>query len=215
MRSPKEACVLEAPERHARPGRSAVQVARALAPLRSGTRELHVRLESRLTPQSIVESRDRYALVLSRMFGLYELLEPRLERQLELAWPELDLAGRRKLPLLIGDLRELGLEASAIAALPRCAATPDPASPDEALGCLYVLEGATLGGKIILRSAAGLGIDGGSGGAFFGAYGDQVGRRWREFGAALADATAAGADPAAMVASARATFQALEDWLCA
>jgi heme oxygenase len=211
---PSQAPMLAAPERPAPPDPTSEDIGRALAPLRAGTRELHERLEARLPPRSIVESRDRYRAVLARMFGVYGRLEPRIEHQLGAAWPALDLLARRKAPLLHGDLLELGLTGSAIDALPRCPAAPAPASADEALGCLYVLEGATLGGKIILRSATALGVDGERGGRFFGAYGPQVGRRWRDFAAVVADATAAGADVATMVASARATFAALEAWLC-
>jgi heme oxygenase len=206
--------VLEAPERPARRSHTPEGIARALAPLRAGTRDVHERLEARLTVQAIVASRASYSGVLARMLGVYGELEPRLEELLDAAWPALDLVARRKLPLLRDDLLELGLTPRAIEALPRCPATPAPASPDAALGCLYVLEGATLGGKVILRAATALAVDRGAGGAFFGAYGPQVGRRWQEFAAVVADATVAGIDVALMAASARATFEALEAWLC-
>jgi heme oxygenase len=206
--------VLESPHRPAPTGRTSAATALALAPLRAGTRAAHDRLEARLPPQSIVASRERYAAVLARMHGVYAGLEPRLELQLAAAWPALDLAARRKLPLLVADLRELGFGQRTINALPRCPATPEPASAEAALGCLYVLEGATLGGKIILRAAAALGVGEDSCGRFFGAYGPQVGRRWRDFSAVVAEADAAGADVATMVASARETFAALEAWLC-
>ena len=54
------------------------------------------------------------------------------------------------------------------------------------MGCLYVLEGATLGGVVIRRhpeQKLRLGPDNGA--AFFHAYGPDTGRRWREFCGAL------------------------------
>ena len=190
-------------------------IARALAPLRSGTRDAHERLESRLRRELLSETAVSYVDVLSRLLGVYAPLESRLESQLQHHWPALDLVARRKVPLLRADLADLGLTRQMIAAVPQCAYVPAPVSSAEALGCLYVLEGATLGGKVILRAVAASALrDGRRGGAFFGAYGSLVGQRWREFTAVVADATAAGADPAVIVSGARETFAAMEEWLC-
>ncbi len=65
-------------------------------------------------------------------------------------------------------------------ALPRCSrilSLPDLA---QALGCLYVLEGATLGGQVLSRrSAEPFGFTRAHGCAFFHRYGDQVGPLWQ------------------------------------
>ncbi len=63
-------------------------------------------------------------------------------------------------------------------------AFPSPESRAEALGMLYVLEGSTLGGRVILRELAGRGVDTGSL-AFLDPYGKQAGDRWRGFIAVL------------------------------
>ena len=82
-------------------------------------------------------------------------------------------------------------------------------------GCLYVVEGATLGGLAHppagRRGFLGLGPDFGA--AFYASYGPDVGRLWREFLARLAETCAD--EPAAATATeaALATFAALERWL--
>ena len=61
----------------------------------------------------------------------------------------IDLAARRRSDMLLTDLRVLG--ASDIPHIPLD--TP-VAGLFDAIGCLYVLEGSTLGGQIILHGAA-------------------------------------------------------------
>lgn len=52
----------------------------------------------------------------------------------------------------------------------------------QALGCLYVLEGSTLGARYISRRLESrLLITEACGGAFFHAYGDSAAERWRAF----------------------------------
>ena len=83
----------------------------------------------------------------------------------------------------------------------------------QALGCLYVLEGATLGGQIISRQLEErLAIDAGHGGRFFASYGAAVGEMWQAFGEILV-AHARGLECGdAIVASGCATFDAFGRW---
>jgi heme oxygenase len=57
---------------------------------------------------------------------------------------------------------------------------PTPENSAEALGMLYVLEGSTLGGHVILRTLRSAGVDCASL-AFLDPYGSDTGRRWRDF----------------------------------
>jgi hypothetical protein len=125
----------------------------------------------------------------------------------------LALEQRVKTPLLARDLASLGM-----APRPPGAQTPAPdlprlRTPARAPGGLHVLEGATLGGKVIEREVhRRLGLDRASGTSFFGAYGSQVLPRWRELCAVIErEARTLGVDPIAE--SARATFDAIEEWL--
>lgn len=71
----------------------------------------------------------------------------------------------------------------------RLPAFPPPGNREEALGMLYVLEGSTLGGRIIIRNLRNSGLDCGSL-AFIDPYGPDTGRRWRDFIAILERETA-------------------------
>jgi heme oxygenase len=126
-----------------------------------------------------------------------------------------DYESRRKLPLLTRDLTALGAAAHVIAALARCPAVPRPADPAAAFGCLYVLEGATLGGRTLLPLVESrLGLDAGRGAAYLASYGDGVTSMWRDFGAALDRWCEPPQRQARAAAAAVATFDALADWLC-
>lgn len=95
--------------------------------------------------------------------------------------------------------------------LPTCPGFPLLDTIPRALGCAYVLEGATLGGAVILRHLGRtLGVTRERGGAFFGSYGSASGPMWKEFCGALA-ACDEPAEPA--VAAARETFATLDGWL--
>jgi len=98
-------------------------------------------------------------------------------------------------------------------ARPAPEAPPVVASLGEALGRMYVLEGSTLGGRVIRKAVEGRG-EGMTGLSFLDPYGDQVGARWRAFLAVLDRHARAPADLDAMVLGARAGFRRAEYLLC-
>src|SRR5204863_4886969 len=80
-------------------------------------------------------------------------------------------------------------------------------------GCLYVFEGACLGGQLIapaLRER--FGIARGSGASFFVGDGEGTRARWSVFLAWLEGLGCAGAPIDEIVASARATFLSFAQW---
>ncbi len=94
--------------------------------------------------------------------------------------------------------------------LPVCGDLPVCNSIAQAFGCLYVLEGATLGGRVLCRHFnQTLGLDVHNGSAFFAGYGEATGAMWALFGERL---TAANVDETAAIQSACQTFQTLEQW---
>lgn len=185
-----------------------------LALLRRQTRAHHEALENglRLTREDL--SLTQYINLLERFYGLYLPLEQALGALREaylyigLDWPH-----RVKVPLLVKDLTALGRPAD-LRTLALCGEIPRLDSLYQALGCLYVLEGATLGGQILskhLRRLLGLTAE--TGAAFFTSYGAQVGARWKAFQAMLrAQITQADAQEET-VKSACATFIAFQVWL--
>ncbi len=178
--------------------------------LRDGTASLHERVERTVDIPAHLGSMPAYIGLLARFLGFYAPLEDRLAGVGGYESVGLDIAARRKAHLIRDDLRALGHEA----APPVCTALPVVATFADALGCLYVLEGSTLGGQFIRREAAArLGLTPDRGCAFFTGYGERTRAMWKAFGAAVAMHTDAHpGDQGAIVASATDTFTRLDEW---
>ena len=116
--------------------------------LRRETADLHRRLEIDLGLLESELSLDRYRRVLEFFFGFYAPIEAGLARVAS-AGPPLGLPLRARTALIESDLLSLGLSRREIADLPRCADLPRLSCPEDLAGCLYVLEGACLGGQVI------------------------------------------------------------------
>lgn len=192
-----------------------------LARLRRETRAEHEAIERRvpsIDPAGPGLTIETYYSFLARAWGFYGPIEAAIERRLGGRWFGLDVRRRRKVALLARDLSVLGLPAAEVRALPRCAAIPMLDGEAEAAGGLYVLEGATLGGRILARQVATrLGIDREGGGLFLDGYGLDTADMWRSFGAALTQFAAAGARELSdrVVRGARDTFTCYDAWLAA
>lgn len=178
-----------------------------LALLKSATAGHHARVEAAMPSLDQLATPEGYATALRALHGFHAAWEPAIWRTPGVAEAGMD-GGRRKLPLLRADLRALGIEP--------CETAPEARIPDaaHALGALYVLEGATLGGRIIHRRVAGaLGVTPEHGAAYYGGYGDDTGERWKAFGRAVTRFAEETGDGARVVEGAVACFAALEAWL--
>ncbi len=189
----------------------------------------HTALEDRLPLMNADLSREDYCQFVSRFFGVYAPLETQLLASPH--WHQLafEYAPRQKTPRLAQDLLALGFSVAALAATPRCTDVPACTTPEQLLGCLYVIEGATLGVRSITRHLQSrLGLTPESGGAFFDGYGAQTGSHWKAFCTMLSDKTDRSAAHAAgdfvdhfsvesrhtaIVAGANQTFETLTRWL--
>lgn len=131
-------------------------------------------------------------------------------------WGDLgiDLTQRAKAQWLRADLTTLGLSSQDIAALPLTTQLPSIQCPADGFGVLYVLEGATLGGQIILRQIKPrLGLTEHAGAQFFASYGADVGERWRSFTTAMDAHGDAACKVQAMENAALATFECFLHWI--
>jgi heme oxygenase len=175
--------------------------------LRAATADCHQRLEASLNLLRPSFSRTEYVHLLSAFYGFYSPWEAE-------AWPLLRqtstmLDERRKTPLLKEDLGFFGIDAAQVE---RCEALPRLQSAAAALGSLYVMEGATLGGQILFRHfAATLDLDR-QGLTFFYGYGPNTAGMWRRFREEVA-AFATPANQSAIAESAIATFESMRQWL--
>ena len=195
------------------PPRSAI-----LARLKSDTRPQHEQMEATVDIFKRVTSMAAYRDLLARFWGFYAPLEHVIGSDRAVSWIALNWPLRQKVPLLQRDLQALGLGASAIAQLPHVPSflLPQMETAAAKWGCLYVLEGATLGGAVIARHLQrAFGLQAHNGAAFYNAYGQDVGPMWKSFGDALTEFanTQFYAVEDQIVASAAATFDCLRLWL--
>lgn len=182
-----------------------------LGRLRLETRAAHDRLERNLDIFGRLTTARGRRQVVERFYGWHagaeEALSPVLSGVLGL-----DYSARSRLGLLRSDLVAIGADGAET--LPVCAVEP-PATILEALGMLYVLEGSTLGGRVIRRemTAAGLSM---TGLAFLDPYGGLAGERWRGFLSVLRRESPAGnlTGRDEVVRGGLAGFRQAEAWLC-
>ncbi|HSO81351.1 biliverdin-producing heme oxygenase [Thiocapsa sp.] len=172
--------------------------------LRHATAETHEAVErlplmARLTSPSV--TREDYLDYLHALAGVYAALEGSLLDALDEETRN-DLGIRPKLPAILEDLAEQGQPH-----IPRTSTQLAPAGSGTALGGLYVLEGATLGGRVIakhLRRCLGPAL--GSAG-FLDFHGEHSSAAWKRFASILDSLPAHGRmDPAEVVSGACTTF---------
>ncbi|TPG49200.1 biliverdin-producing heme oxygenase [Roseomonas nepalensis] len=171
--------------------------------LRAGTREEHERLDAGLDLTSATLTAGRYRRVLERFHGFWAGWEPRVAAELG---DEALFGPRRRLHLVRDDLRALGARTEDLPVCP----PPPIRGRAEAMGSLYVMEGSTLGGRVILKRLDGLGLPEGSRGYFAG-HGARTGAMWTAFLERLE--AEAEPDTDAVLRGARATFATLGDWV--
>ena len=150
--------------------------------IRRVTRPVHAALESDLDIERRLMSATGRRSTLCAFAALHEVAEPALLSHLH-SVPGLEFERRLKLPALRNDLRALGVPASQWCGEPKTA-LPVLGGVEQALGFAYVLEGATLGGRVIRKRVA---AAGGSlaGLSFFDVYGPTTGDQWVRFCAVL------------------------------
>ncbi len=184
------------------PGSSADVMTR----LRQETAGAHARLERSLALLDPPLARERFVTLLERFYGFHAVWEPVIAAHFD---PEF-LQPRRRVRLIEADLIALGRH-PADTRPPFCfGATALGRTPEAALGSLYVMEGSTLGGKVIARGVAGTGW--GEKIRYFDPYGSGTGKMWSAFKALVLTRSGKSADPKIM-AGAVATFDLLQDWL--
>ena len=179
--------------------------------LRTETRDLHDDIEQTLQLMDEELTRESYVHRLEQFYGFYKPVE---EKIFDAGSPMnqcLELTQRRKSALLEVDLISLSQHSAIEISL--CEKLPPLKSIADYFGCMYVLEGASLGGMLISRHIQKkLGVTPICGGRFFYGYGDRTGAMWQEFRSAITDYSSTTNDDDAIIASARATFEALQLW---
>ena len=190
-----------------------------LTRLRLETRGEHDAVERVLDLMGTGLTREIYCRRLERFYGFYGPLEDALQIRCELpddhgGGPTSQLATLlprlKKTAHLQRDLHYLGVET---ADLLLCSNLPPLETEAQVLGCLYVIEGATLGGQMITRHVRGtLGITPSTGGSFFEGYAGDTGKMWQAMRQLLVSGAIDRQTESAMVANAIVTFARLRGW---
>lgn len=176
----------------------------AHARLRTATAEAHQRVEQRARVVERLADPAQQAALTAAFYALHAEVEAAAAPWLG-DHPGLDFEARRRTPLLRERLSALGVEA------PTVHESVTAASAAEAIGLLYVVEGATLGGKVIRKSLTARGA-GAEGLEFLDPYGEATGAQWRSFLGVLDDLAAD--DPDAALSGALKGFRLAEQQLC-
>jgi len=168
--------------------------------LREATKDLHTEAEQHPVQKRFVQgelSREGYAAWLGQMLKMHQAFEPELDR---LAGSATAFAGvlaryRPKAPLLIEDLAALGVDASAVQPTRAAIRFANDVqrladeTPIALLGVVYVFEGATNGGKYLVRAAsATYRFPDNRGTRYLDPYGDAQAACWAAFGEGMDEA---------------------------
>jgi heme oxygenase len=180
--------------------------------LKRDTQAGHAGLESRIDLMNRVKTAADYRRLLEAFYGLVSPMEARMGRHTELAAWLPDIEDRMRSGALCRDLHVLGNTS------PRdlpVAAVPEYASVAERMGCLYVLEGSTLGGQVISRYIKQtLGFTPEHGCGFFYGRGTATGAMWQRFRHGIESyASARPLEHSAAIQSALRTFQTFDAWM--
>lgn len=174
--------------------------------LRSETDSAHRSLEAAIGFDLHSPSVDRALGMLRGFYSVLRDLEPAM-----LTLAPAALADRGKLALLRSDLRQLGMTADEIDRLASPADVWKPRTSADAFGALYVMEGSTLGGKVIVKALRRLPDWPLGEPCYFDPYGTETGMRWNAFKEYLNKVAVFDGD--AVVDSALQTFALLEHWM--
>ena len=174
--------------------------------LRTATAPAHTALERDLDWVARVATVEGYRGLLARLHGFHRAWEPAIGAALD---DGSFFETRCRVPALARDLAFLGLSSAGIDGLPRALPIPLP-GPAAAMGALYVLEGSTLGGRMIGRHITATHGLTGDGLAYYSGHGTRTGAMWSAFRTRLDTFDGQAAE---VVAAANGTFDAMRAWL--
>ena len=193
-----------------------------LSRLRLETRAEHEAVEQVLDLMSPALTHQCYRQQLEQFYGFYAPLEEALlargkcladepaEATLSAAIASALVFRLTKTAHLQQDLQYLGVRTRGLVL---CSHLPPLGTQAEVLGCLYVIEGATLGGRMITQHVRStLGITPTTGGSFFDGYGDDTGRMWQGMRKLLVGGSPNAQTENSIVSNAISTFACLRIW---
>ena len=183
--------------------------------LRTATAAAHRRLDAEIDVCGDGLTLERYRVLLMRFHGIFSVLEPQLAavRGLDELDLDLDLARCCRTAWLSEDLEALGVTHSRILEVDQSTHPYLVTDVSEALGCLYVIEGAGLGGQVIVPCVQRqLGLTPNHGCRFFAGHGPATIDRWKRLRAKADDYARRTNTHTRIVESAVELFETFVNW---
>jgi heme oxygenase len=154
-----------------------------------------------------IETNEDYVRMLNWMYGFYAPLEALIQKQLT---PDLlpDIQRRIRAEYLLWDIRDLGLLNLEFRI---CRELPVIDTVAQAIGALYVVEGSTLGGRIIagmLKQQLGANVPT----TYFNGYGEENSRMWQTYKDFL-NLPRTPEQQKTILETAKATFITFKNWI--
>jgi heme oxygenase len=154
-----------------------------------------------------IEMREDYVRMLNWLYGFYAPMEDLIRKQLKPdTLPDIDRRSRAE--YLLWDIRESGVPNPEYE---KCRELPTICSADQAIGALYVLEGSTLGGRIIAAMIQRQ-LGPGTPTTYFNGYGEENTRMWQSYKDFL-DQPRTVEQQTAIIDAAKATFITFKTWI--
>ncbi|WP_276134201.1 biliverdin-producing heme oxygenase [Polluticoccus soli] len=178
--------------------------------LKAYTSGSHQELEKLIIPRiKQATDKDAYRNVLQLFYGYFKPLEELVSKHVDHTLLP-DYEERRKTSALLSDIHYL---CGSQNALKLCDDLPLIGNSRQAIGALYVMEGSTLGGKIIKGILMkNLDADGSKGFDFFGGYGDDTEKKWSAFKQIINDRFSDAETHHEILAAADNTFKKFRSW---
>ncbi|RYD57840.1 MAG: biliverdin-producing heme oxygenase [Sphingobacteriales bacterium] len=178
--------------------------------LRSETKEAHQALEKLIIPRiKNIRSNEDYISLLNLFYGYFKPVEGLLYQHLsDKEVPA--FSERRKSGSIVNDIQSAGGESTDVV----CTNLPSISNSNEAMGAMYVMEGSTLGGKIIskmIQQALSLPTD--ESVSFFKGYGESSDEMWASFTHALDHHTTDPQQQDQIAEAANNTFVKFKNWV--
>jgi heme oxygenase len=177
--------------------------------LRETTKNNHQLLEKKLV-QNIksIRTKEQYSALLGLFYSFFGGMEIKINQEIDTE-KLTDYLQRRKAAALGEDLQQLNTQKPALAAGEE---VPQITNHLQALGALYVMEGSTLGGKIISKMIRQqIGEPHMAGLSFFNGYGEQSEAMWHRFKAVI-DQPLSPSDEEVVIKAANDTFIRFRHW---
>jgi heme oxygenase (biliverdin-IX-beta and delta-forming) len=160
-----------------------------LQQIKEQTKESHSSLEQLPILHSLTSSdinQLQYLKILIKFYGFFSPLENAINQYPQIQNYLPDIETRRKASSLYNDINIISRKEDTKPLFKECHNLPAVANPAQAMGCLYVMEGSTLGGRFIYKNLEkNLQITDKDGASFFYGYGPETGEKWKKFQAGL------------------------------